>query len=140
MPFNSATPKQRLRIAVVAFVVLLPTLLILNEVPIVLALSRSGEMLVGTIDRLVAEPTANHPYSTFHYEYNGIPHQGVARGVEGYRVGQAVTLTVRKDAPDIYWVGNAKKELWRQIAWSIFGALWLSVGAAFLVRLPWRDQ
>ncbi|HEY6096193.1 MAG TPA: hypothetical protein VIU93_14690 [Gallionellaceae bacterium] len=96
--------------------------------------------MAGTIDKLVLEPTNSRAHSTFHYEYNGITHQGVAPGVTGYLEGRPITITVRRDAPEIYWVGNAAAELWSQVAWSAIGALWLSIGAAFFVRLPWSDE
>jgi hypothetical protein len=140
MLLNHATPKQRFQFAAIAFIVLLPVVLLFDDVPKVYRLSQSGQVLSGTIDQLVPEPANARAYSAFHYEYNGITHQGIARGITGYRVGQPITLTVSGDAPDIYWVGNAKEELLSEIIQSAIGVLWLAVCAAFLIRSPLGNQ
>ena len=140
MAFSSPSIKQRLRIGVVAWAILIPVILALNDVLKVYSLAKSGETISGTITRRYENPTDSRAYSTFSYTSHGTDREGIAPGVTGYVVGQQITVTVDKTDPNQYWVGNASDRLWRVIIESIVGALWLSVGIAILIRWPWAPS
>ena len=136
MALNHATWKQRLWIGLVAFFVLLFFLWAVSDIPKIWRLSHEGAIVTGQISTLHPEPKDSRAYSTFRYTYNDSEYQGAAPGVSGYAVGDSVEVTVDRANPRIYWVGNAPRQLLREIAWLLIGTLWLALGAAFLVRIP----
>ncbi|MGO9443991.1 MAG: DUF3592 domain-containing protein [Thiobacillaceae bacterium] len=136
MLFNRATLRQRLLIGCIACAILIPVVLSLNNVPTIYRLSKSGEILTGTIKQRNDNPSDRRAYSTYEYRRNDVVYEGVARGVSGYSEGQQITLTVDRNNPKFYWVGNAGKDLWGEVIESMIGAIWLSVGVAFLFRWP----
>ena len=135
---NRATGKQRIAIGVAAMVLLVPFVLWANDIGKVVHLSRVGELIEGQITERDPDPKHGRAYSAFRYSYRGVEHFGRA-GIS-YAVGERVQLTVAPDDPANYWVGKARGGVLNLILSSVLGAAWLSLGAAFLVRLPFREN